>query len=285
MAAPPHTNTPPAYLRLLAQPHRLWRWLRDLRHNPIYRRQRGDWGRPNPLFDQASRFAPFIFLGALIIGACGGWLNPALFSSQSSRDAFLACIVCLPAIMLNVLTWYGVIMAPALTAPAIGMEINAGTWDSIRTTPYSDITILCAKFLGAMARLRIWLLLGIFSLLHGLLLFLFSLYLSSTAPKQAISSLFVSGFTAVRPWLEIITAGILGMNLSTHIRSTTLALAASYAGILLIKLLTNNLLWTLLFNSSSTVLPIGGPILVYLLLIAALTLNLLRRAPRLGEFA
>lgn len=268
-----------------------WGWWRNLDENPIYRRERGDWGRPNPYYNNLARFTPFIVLGALAVGACTAWLNP-LYMSQVNEAFIVSCLLCLPGILTNVLTWYSAIMAPALTAPSISLEINAGTWDTIRTTPHSDLSLVLAKFLGAMSRLRIWPTLVALSLLQGAILFVSALIVTNRAealPLRLGLSLLVAASGALRPWVEVVFAGILGMYLSTHIRSTSLALAASYGGLLFVHLFNNSLLWGGFTNvvtaqgSFSYVLALVGPTLLYLILNAALGAALMRRAQRLAD--
>ncbi len=283
-------DAPPQQSSALRQ---AWHWWRELDQNPIYRRERGEWGKPNPYYNNLARFSPFIVLGTLLTGACTAWLNP-LFMSQVNEVFVVACLLCLPGIILNVLTWYGVIMAPALTAPAISLEINAGTWDTIRTTPHTDLSIVLAKFLGAMSRLHIWPTLVAVSLLQGTILFISTLIatVSTTEPGLRVGvALLVGASSALRPWVEVMFAGILGMYLSTYIRSTSLALAASYSGLLFVHLFNNSPLWgttTGVFTDQSSfsyVLALVGPPLVYLILNVSLSVALMRRARSLVDGA
>lgn len=268
-----------------------WRWWRELEQNPIYRRERGEWGKPNPYYDHLARFSPFIVLGTLLVGACTAWLNP-LFMSQVNEVFVVSCLLCLPGILLNVLTWYGVIMAPALTAPSISLEVNAGTWDTIRATPHTDLSIVLAKFLGAMSRLRIWPTLMAVSLLQGAILFIAALIATNSATQPGLRagvSLLVGISGALRPWVEVMFAGILGMLLSTYIRSTSLALAASYGGLLFAHLFNNSLLWGMMTgvftnqSSFSYVLALVAPPLVYLTINVGLSAALMHRAGRLAD--
>lgn len=267
-----------------------WHWWCALDQNPIYRRERGDWGRPNPYYNYLARFSPFIVLGTLLAGACTAWLNP-LFLSQVNEAFLVSCLLCLPGILLNVLTWYGVIMAPALTAPTISLEINAGTWDVIRTTPHTDLSIVLAKFLGAMSRLRIWPTLTALSLLQGVILFISTLIVTNNVdapPLRLVASLLIGASSALRPWLEVMFAGILGMYLSTQIPSTSLALAASYGGLLFVRLFNNSLLWGALSGvltdqgSFSYALALTAPPLIYLFINIGLGAALMRRARNLA---
>ena len=58
---------------------------------------------------------------------------------------FIWCLICLPNIGLSMLTIYGTIMAPALTAPTISQELNAGTWDMLLVTPFDQSDIIFAN--------------------------------------------------------------------------------------------------------------------------------------------
>ena len=124
---------------------------------------------PTHSYDKLSRFSPFIVIGAVLVGLCAGAGNPALFLGNEELLAFW-CFLCVPAMLLNILSTFGSLMAPALTAPAISMEVDRGTWEVLRATPQSTRAIVVAKLLGALARLRIWPVLFALSLLQGLLL-------------------------------------------------------------------------------------------------------------------
>lgn len=265
---------------------RLWHWWRSLSQNPVYLREKGHWGKPNPFFQTISRFSPFVVMGAIVLGFCGGFGNPALFSGD---DVLLAlwCFLCLPSILLNILSLAGVFLAPALTAPLISLEIDSGTWEILRLTPQSTQSIIGAKMLGALSRLRLlWPILFLLSVLQGLVITC-SLTLSDTS--LMLWGVPVGLATAVRPWVEIFFAAMVGMYASTRMRSATMALSLSYTLVVLLKLFNNTGLWmgvtaVALPSSEQLILPIGtiGPALIYGLAILALTIGLWRQAERLS---
>jgi hypothetical protein len=92
----------------------------------------------------------------------------------------------------------------------------------------------------------------------------------------------------IRPWLEILFAAFLGMYLSTWVRSATMALAATYTGLVLFKIFNSSSLWlavtTLLDLNESILLVSGGigPTAVYSLAMTALWLGLARQANKLS---
>jgi ABC-type transport system involved in multi-copper enzyme maturation permease subunit len=283
-----HAETFPARKQRFANLKFAWHWWRTLRHNPIYLRERGGWGRPNPFYDNISRFSPFIALGALILGACTVFNNPSLLAGDQEL-LILWGLLCLPGMALTVLTLIGVFMAPALTAPSISYELDRGTWDMLRLTPQPVQFILLAKLLGALSRLRIWPLMFLISLLQGLVLIC-----GVTLTNNYYSGLLL-GFSALsRPWLEVLFAAFLGLYLSTWIRSATMALAATYAGIVLVKVANSFLVWlavlSILDSLGVTSRNYGyglsaavGPTLVYFGATAVLCGGLFQRAERIGQ--
>lgn len=258
---------------------------RALLENPVYRREKGDWGKPNPFYDNLSRFSPFVVMGAIFVGACAGGLNPALLDNNE-LTAFW-CLLCLPNILVTILTLFGAFMAPALTAPTISLELDRGTWDVLRTTPLSTRSILLAKLFGALARLRIWRLLFALSLFQGLLavgtLLLSSADLAGWAWLLGLAA-------AIRPWLEILFAALTGMFVSTWVRSAVVALAAAYTAVVLFRLLNNSITWLVLsgvVGSDNTAAVAGmslGPTAVYAIVTGALWFGLLRRANTMEHY-
>ena len=263
---------------------------RELKNSPIYQRERGGWGKPNRFYDSLSRYSPFVVMGAILVGVCAGISNPALLAGNDALIAFW-CLLCLPGIVLNGVTLFGMFMAPALTAPTISMELDRGTWDILRVTPLSTRSIILAKLFGALARLRIWPILFALSLLQGLLLTCSFLFALSTEPggSAALGGVVVGVTSAVRPWLEVLFAGFVGMMASTLVKSATTALAASYTAVILTKLFNSSLIWLGVANLFDTgdVLPFVmsglGPTAVYFLAIVGLWVGLRRQADRLGR--
>lgn len=266
-----------------------WRWWRALPHNPVYQRERGGWGKPNQFYDNLSRFSPFVVLGAIVFGLCAGSANPALLAGNDALLAFY-CFLCLPGILLNGLTMFGMLMAPALTAPTISMELNRGTWDILRATPLSTRSIVLAKLFGALGRLRIWPILFALSLLQGLLLTCSLTFAGTSANENGLAIWGAAvGVTAViRPFLEILFAGFMGMYISTRLHSSTTALAGSYTAVVLMRVFNSSLLWlavsTLLeLDEGSYIVSYVGPTIIYALTIVALLLGLLRQADKLSQ--
>jgi hypothetical protein len=216
------------------------RWWWTLRQNPIYRREKGEWGRPNPYFDTISRFLPFVIIGAIFLGVCGGLNHPAMMGFDESL-VILSCLACLPRFLTTAVTLTGVFMAPALTAPTISQELDKGTWDILRLTPQPTAAILLAKLFGALARMRLWLILLALTLFQALILFT-GMILTDSFRR----GIFVSLALLVQPWLELLFAGFLGMFVSTWLRSATTALAASYAILVLVRIFNGTWLWFLL---------------------------------------
>ena len=261
-----------------------WRWWRALPQNPIYLRERGSWGKPNPFYDNLSRFSPFVIMGAIIFGLCAGAGNPMLYSGAEEVILFW-CLLCLPGALLTMLTIFGSLMAPALTAPSISMEIDRGTWDILRMTPQSTPSILLAKLFGALARLRIWPALFALSLLQGVML---ACLMSVFGGETAVWGVLVGVATTLRPWLEVLFAAFAGMYISTWARSATTALAGSYSGVVAFKIFNSSGLWLGvlgLLGVSETALLLGGtagPTAVYALATAALWIGLVHRGRKLS---
>lgn len=258
-----------------------WRWWRALPQNPIYRREQGNWGEPNPVYEKLRRYSPFVVMGAIFLGLCAGWGNPALFANNNNELVAFWCFLCLPSILLTGLTMFGSFMAPALTAPAVSIEIDKGTWDLLRVTPMSTRSIVIAKMFGGLSRLRIiWPLMFAVSLLQGLIL------VCSVALTDGRIALFGAalGVTAIlRPWLEVLFAAVVGMAASIRVRTATMALVASYTAVGLMKLINNSLLWLAvgsLFNLEGIGLLIStlGPTAFYLLANIFFWLVLIRQA-------
>jgi ABC-type transport system involved in multi-copper enzyme maturation permease subunit len=243
-----------------------------LRDNPIYLRERGEWGRANPFYERLARYWPLVALGALILGFCAAAGNPAI-ASGNELIAGLWCLLCFPNMLSAVLTLYGSFMLPALTAPSVSMELDRGTWDILRATPYPDRTILRAKLWGAMGRLRIWWLLLIAGGLQGAAA---ACFFAISAPAEAVWAAVIGPAVVARPVAEVLFAGCLGFYFSTRIRSAMTALAAAYGGVFVLKLLNNSGVWTLigrglaLEEGGQFVMGVVVPAAVYGILIIAL---------------
>lgn len=261
-----------------------WQWLRHLHQNPVYLREKGSWGNPNPFYEKLSRYSPFVVIGAIVLGVCAGSSNPALLSGND--DLFILwCLLCLPGALLSTLTIFGLFMAPALTAPSISLEMNRGTWDILRLTPQPTGQILLAKLFGALARLRFWPVLFVLSLFQGA----FMACVAALGDQElGLMGLMLGVTLATRPWLEILFAAFTGMYLSTRVRSATTALVFSYSAIVVVRVLNSSGVWLIvgqLFGRESLgtfVMGTVGPTAVYLLLIPTLAVVIIRRADKIG---
>ena len=260
-----------------------WRQWQALRQNPVYLRETGAWGNPNPFYQQITRFSPFIIIGVLSLGICGGVSNPALFAGNDELLA-AACFICLPGFLITAVTLYAQIMAPALTAPTISMERAAGTWDILRTTPMSTNAIFMAKLFGSLSRLRIWLVLFALTLLQGGIM---ACSLTLFSGENAAWGIVVGAATTLKPWLEIIFAAFAGMYASTLASSAMMALVAAYGAVVFVKIFNSSGLWLAitflaeLDDPASLLMPTLGPIVIYILLITAVWLGLYQQAKKL----
>jgi hypothetical protein len=267
-----------------------WRWWRNLRRNPVYLREKGHWGRPNPFYDSVNRFSPIFVLVGLVFGGCTLYTNPALLTGTSGFGP-LFCLFCLPGIVVSALTLFGSFMAPAATAPTLSLEISQGTWDILRLTPQSTHSILLAKLFGGLARLPIWTLLGALTMIQTCLFMLGLLAVTSAGDGlDFILVILTCLFFLGRPWIEILFAGFLGMYASTWIPTPTLALATSYGALLLMKiivwlsagLLPLTLLDSLVRDTALVFASSAAPVLLYGLATAALLFGLFHRAQKLS---
>lgn len=265
----------------------------QLRHTPFYRREKGLWGNPNEFYTYANRFAPLLIIGSLFLGMCGGVTNLASTSDSASEAVILFyCFYCLPTIGVQMLTWTGVVMIPTLTAPIISEELKRGTWDMLMVTPHPIQTILWAKALGGLSRLYIWWPLLILSLIQllgtllaaGLVLTNIPLNGGDAETWQTFLLVGLAGVgMSLRPWVELLFVTLIGLCCSTATKSGGLALAVTYAIVIIAKMVGSNTLWlglvALMVNTGDTNwIPVGGtyiPIMIYAVLITV-TFFLLR---------
>ncbi len=95
-----------------------WRWWRTLSQNPIYQRELDTWGSANPFYASLRRYLPLLILLGLLLGVCTTVSNPTLFANNELMS-LVYCLLCLPGMLINFVTIYGLFTAPALTAPMI----------------------------------------------------------------------------------------------------------------------------------------------------------------------
>ena len=272
---------------MIFSPRQAWRWVRHLPQNPVYLRERGSWGNPNPFFDNLKRFSPFILIGTISLGLCAGY-NPSLLAGFENDDALVLiwCLVCLPGVLLSMLTIFASLMVPALTAPAISMEQDRGTWDVLRMTPYSTNTILLAKLFGALSRLRIWPVLFVLTLLQGMMM---ACLMTLAGGETAVFGWLLGLSTMIRPWLEILFAAFTGMYFSTLVRSATVALASAYTAVILFKLINSSGIWVLagsLLDINQTLLIVSGtigPVILYASAVLLLWMGILGQARKMSD--
>jgi ABC-type transport system involved in multi-copper enzyme maturation permease subunit len=263
-----------------------WRWFRSLNENPIYLREKGGWGNPNPFYEMLRRYSPFVVMAAIVMGLCAG-TNPALLGVSANDELFIfICLLCLPGALLSMLTIYGSFMAPALTAPAISMEVDRGTWDILRLTPHSTAGILLAKLFGGLARLPIWKMMLALSGFQGLIMFLL---LIGMGDATAVSGFFIGLGALLRPWAEVLFAAFTGMYLSTWVRSATYALAGSYVIVVLMKIFSNSAIWLAIWklvgvsDSGSLTGSVLTPAIVYGTAVLFLWWGIVRQANKLSN--
>lgn len=264
-----------------------WHWYRSLNENPIYLREKGEFGNPNPFYEKLSRYSPFVVMGAIFLGLCAG-ANPAIYGSAIDDDLFIFIyLLCLPGALLSMLTIYGSFMVPALTAPAVSMEVDRGTWDILRLTPYSAAGILLAKLFGALSRLRIWKAMLILSAFQG---FVMVCMVTAFVGQFGAAVLMMGLGTVLRPWLEILFAAFTGMFISTLVRSSTYALAGSYVSLVLMKIFNSSLIWLGIWGAIGIdeILSVGGgmlsPALIYGTAVCLLWWGIMRRASKVSNW-
>lgn len=258
-----------------------WHWFRTLKENPIYQREAGLIGEPNPFYKNLRKYTFLVFLLAISLGGCAGVSNRTILLSADSETAVLWLLICIPGTLISMITFYGMVLAPALTAPALGMELNKGTWEMLRLTPQPLSTVVLAKLFGGLRRLGIWRWLLGLTLFEGVVLFFGGLFFDSWVTMSVLG-----GITAVsRPWLEILFSAFLGMYLSTWIQTPSVTLAATYCGILLFRIFNNSILWLAIYGGiigldEGTTIALGlfSPMIGYIIALVILTYGIIRRA-------
>ncbi|MEM9775920.1 MAG: hypothetical protein AAF902_15190, partial [Chloroflexota bacterium] len=195
----------------------MWAFIRSIQSHPIYQREQGRWGEPNPYYATLMRYLPLVIIVVLALGVfCGyGQFFSTLFGVGEAAGVIIL-LVCIPNILIQILTWVGIIIAPALTAPAVVEEVNRGSWEILRLTPLPTLHIIWAKLLGGMSRLRIWWALIIPSVNSGIGTGIgTSALMYETTGRIAVGWGLLTMIAAVlRPLLEIGFAGLAGLTIS-----------------------------------------------------------------------
>jgi len=250
-----------------------------LTQHPVYLREKGGWGKPNPYYETLRRYSPLVIMGVMVLGVCGAYGNPALFAGDQEL-MIVWCLMCLPGMALSAMTLFGMLMVPALTAPSVSLERTQGTWEILRMTPLSAKQLVLAKMFGALARLRLyWWMLFVLSMFQGLVM---ACSTTLASPRYALWGWLFGLGTVVRPWLEILFAALVGMWSSLGLRSAMMALVGSYTAVLLFKFLNNGVVWVALaglfqLDEAAVILGTLLPTAVYILAILITTAALFRR--------
>lgn len=249
---------------------RFYVWRSTVIAEPIYQRESGQWGNPNPFFESYRRYVPFVVLLALVPAICSS-LNQA--NTYSLRDFSLSTLIfCLTFISVLggiVLSWIGVYLAPAVTIPSLSYEFQQGSWDLLRLTPFTGRQIVMAKFLGSLKRLRIWVPLTALCLVQGLIFCMVFI-----ANGEWFAGVVGGISVAFRPGLDVFFAGLAGMYVATWVKSNSTALALTYGVVIFVKILSYMLTifssWIFIITGFSqgslSVVSLILPMLIYLIL-------------------
>lgn len=272
-------------------------FFRSLPHNPVYLRERGRWGQPNRFFGTLSRYSPFVLMGAFIVGICSTSYGLPLTMGLNDELIGYWLLVCLPSFAVQIMLFGALVTVPTLTTPLVSTEMEQGTWEILRLTPQPMLDLLLAKLLGALARLKwLWILLLIGTGLQAAGGVLGMLGVLAFVPNDlteqinmSVVTLLLSVLLVTRPWAEIAFVALLGLNISTLVRSTRLGLATCYIILFVMRTINGNLVWSIiaiiLAESSNNELTFAimtlTPSLVYMLATAGLLLFLIWRAHQL----
>ncbi len=272
----------------------MFHFFRTLRHNPIYLREHGRWGQPNRFFSTLSRYSPFVFMGAFVVGICSTSYGFPLLMGLNSDIIGYWLIVCLPTFAVQIMLLGALVTVPTLTTPLVSTEMEQGTWEILRLTPQPMLDLLVAKMLGALARLKwLWVLLLIGTFLQVAGGALGILGIVAIVPEDlteqvnmSVLLILLSILLVTRPWAEIAFIAVLGLVISTIVRSTRLGLATCYIILFIVRTLNGNFVWGIIailvgeaLNSESLFAIVSlTPSMIYLLSTAVLMLVLIWRA-------
>lgn len=262
----------------------MWAFLKTIRTNPIYLREQGRWGEPNQYYATLLRYLPLVILLVIALGVCGYGQASSLIGF-SDQAGILFALVCIPNILIQMLTWIGLIISPALTAPSVVEEVQRGSWDILRLTPMPTMHLIMAKFFGGLSRLKIWKALLILSVIYaaGTGIGSSALLYQQSGLTSLLFGLLAGLMTLLKPWLEIGFAGLSGLTLSLWTSSARAALIGSYALVLFFRIVLGNVvMWATVaglfsFGFEESAFALGSLSLVLLYLIAGLVLFALMR--------
>ncbi|MEM7797841.1 MAG: hypothetical protein AAF633_01510 [Chloroflexota bacterium] len=268
----------------------MWAFLSDIRSHPIYGRQRGRWGEVNSYYKRITSYLWLLIFAFPVLFITNAITPFSIFGSQ--EYGFLFLTTCLPGLVVQLITWIGLISAPAMTAPAIVEEIQGGSWDILRLTPMPVHEIVIAKFLGGLSYLKIWVPLLLVSILQAILFFLgLSASFVGFDQPNPIPLILAGASILLRPWLEITFAGIVGITISMWATSVRGALVSSYAIILLFKFILSNIASVVVlvmfsefgFDALGTAISFSLPLLLYSGAIMLAVLIIVQRSNYLGR--
>lgn len=218
----------------------MWAFIKNLQSHPIYLREQGRWGEPNQYYAALMRYLPLVIIAVLALSVfCGYGQFFSTLLGVGEAAGVIAMLICMPNVLVQILTWVGIIIAPALTAPAVVEEVKRGSWDILRLTPLPTLHIIWAKMLGGLSRLKIWWALIIFSIIYGIGTGIgTSTLIYETTGRIAIGWGVVTVIAAVlRPLLEIGFAGLAGLTISLWTASARAALIGTYSLVALSKII------------------------------------------------
>lgn len=221
----------------------------------------------------------FLFYPALLGGALG--CSVALASSGlfeklsvpvSGTEVQLAAlvtgapVVCLVSAVSSLLALALPWIAPALTAAAIARERELGTLDLLRATLLTERSIVLGKLGGCLARLWPGILTLALLMPFQLIVvagsgFLGSPYFAIPLTMASVPGgelpwgwLFLTGIAGLcRPWSDLALHAAVGLFVSALVRSSGLAVAASYGTIIVTRVALY--LATSLLNAALTMVP------------------------------
>lgn len=273
----------------------MWAFLKTVQTNPIYLREQGRWGEPNQYYATLLRYLPLIILIVIVLGVCGYGQAFGVIG-LSDQAGFLFALICIPNILIQMLTWVGLIIAPALTAPSVVEEVHRGSWEILRLTPMPTMHVIMAKFLGSLSRLKIWKALLILSIIYaaGTGIGSSALLFNQTGVGSIFWGIVSALMIFLRPWLEIGFAGLTGLTLSLWTSSARASLIGSYGIVIFFRVILGNIvLWssiagavTLEYEAAALAAGSVSVVLLYLISGTGLFFLMRRRARALdsGEF-